>query len=110
MSPTASARRALSVGVWCVALTLSACVSTAGPFITDIRADAQGNLILEKCMVEHEQIGSYGSVQNGTCRTYLLEFSKVKPQASSPAASETRTEAAPPETSMESPEPTPAPE
>ena len=36
-------------------LMVAGCVSTAGPFVTNISSDGQGGLVVEKAMVEYNQ-------------------------------------------------------
>lgn len=57
---------------------ITGCVSTAGPFVTDIQADADGNLIMEKCLVELESSPDHTRIATGTCRSYLLKLSDVR--------------------------------
>ena len=59
-------------------LGLSGCVSQAGPFVRDIQADAHGNLIIEKCLVELESSPDHSKLKTGNCRSYLLKLSDLK--------------------------------
>ena len=100
---------AICAGIISVVLALSGCVSQAGPFVRDIQADANGNLIIEKCMVEHTDFLEFGQVETGKCRSFILPLSKVtaKTAAQQPAAEEVKppkdtpvipaTESAPPQ-------------
>ena len=70
-------------------LGLFGCVSTAGPFVTDIQADAEGNLIIEKCLLQLDSYPDHSTVSTGTCRSFLLKLSTLKrapaPVESAPA-------------------------
>ena len=90
--------RASRLGLLCslVGLVgLSGCVSQAGPFVRDIQADAHGNLIIEKCLVELESSPDHSTLKTGNCRSYLLKLSDLK---RAPAPVEPAPTAAPPET------------
>lgn len=75
-------------GLLCGALlTLSGCVSTAGPFVTEIQADRQGNLIIKKCLVDHEFNGKHFTIETGPCNSFLLPLAELKRSPdTSPAA------------------------
>ena len=62
----------------CALITLTGCITTAGPFVTNIEADADGNLVIEKCLVEHQSNGNHGSISTGACRSFLLKLSDLK--------------------------------
>ena len=72
----------------CALITLTGCITTAGPFVTNIEADADGNLIIEKCLVEHQSNGNHNSISTGACRSFLLKLSGLKrePQGVVPQA------------------------
>lgn len=48
--------------------SLSACTSTAGPFVTNVSSAGPGRLRVEKCEVEFSPYG-YAHVQTGECTT-----------------------------------------
>ena len=90
--------RASRLGLLCCLLglvSLSGCVSQAGPFVRDIQADAHGYLIIEKCLVELESSPEHSKVRTGNCRTYLLKLSDLK---RAPSPIDSAPTAAPPET------------
>ncbi len=49
----------------CSVAILAGCTSQAGPFVTNISSDGQGNLVVEKCMVELQR--QISTVQNTNC-------------------------------------------
>jgi hypothetical protein len=75
-----------------IALGASACVSTAGPFVTNIRLAAPGTLLVSKCEVQYSNWGN-GQIDTGTCFTETLYILPSGP----PGAP--RTEASPARTS-----------
>ena len=83
---------AICAGIISVALALSGCVSQAGPFVRDIKADENGNLIIEKCMLEHTDYAEVGSLKTGKCRSFILPLSEVtaKTATQQPAAEEVK--------------------
>jgi hypothetical protein len=84
----------------CALITLTGCITIAGPFVTNIEADADGNLIIEKCLVEHQSTGNHSSVSTGACRSFLLKLSDLKSERQG-VAPQAPPEA--PETSVQTP-------
>ena len=55
--------------VACAIPWISGCVSTAGPFVTNISSDGHGGLVVEKAMVEYNYWTSTVSTKNVTTST-----------------------------------------
>jgi type IV secretion system protein VirB7 len=55
-----------------LALSLSACASTAGPFVTSVSSDGDDGLIVEKCMVKMDPWMS--TVSNTECTTVPIKM------------------------------------
>ena len=53
----------------------SGCVSTTGPFISELQRDARGNLIITECHLEVTTFGEWGHrSQLKNCTQYMLLF------------------------------------
>jgi len=58
-------------------IILAGCTSQAGPFVTNLSSDGQGNLVVEKCMVELQR--QISTVQNTNCSNTTISLG-VKPR------------------------------
>lgn len=63
------AKKLLSIGA---IIILAGCTSQAGPFVTNISSDGQGNLVVEKCMVELQR--QISTVQNSGCSNTTISL------------------------------------
>jgi len=63
-------RRFTVIPATAIALLLAGCVSTAGPFVTNISSDGHGGLVVEKCMVSFNEFTS--TVSNGDCTSTTI--------------------------------------
>jgi len=52
------------------------CVSTAGPFVTNISSDGRGGLVVEKCMVTYNDFNS--TLENGDCTSTTIVLSELQ--------------------------------
>ena len=52
-----------------VSVAIAGCTTTAGPFVTNISSDGQGNLVIEKAMVEYSQWSDGITTKNHTTTT-----------------------------------------
>lgn len=61
-------------------LLLTGCVSTAGPFVTNISVAGPGVLRVERCDVEFSPWG-YNHIENGECSEELVQVGVPAPVA-----------------------------
>ena len=56
-------------------ILLGGCSTYAGPFVTDIRPNGDGSLLVEKCMVKHTP-GWFGvgAVSNARCSSRTVDL------------------------------------
>ena len=52
------------------------CVSTAGPFVTNISSDGRGGLVVEKCMVTYNDFNS--TLENTDCTSTTIVLSEAQ--------------------------------
>jgi len=57
------------------ALALTACTSTAGPFITNISSAGPGRIRVEKCTVEFSSLGYY-RIETGECSNEVVAIER----------------------------------
>jgi hypothetical protein len=53
---------------------MSGCASTAGPFITNLSSDGNGNLEVERCMVRLDRMINTGD--NAECRSSTIRVNQ----------------------------------
>ena len=75
-----SIRLALAALV-CAVLMVTGCVSTAGPFVTNISSDGRGGLVIEKAMVEYSQWSDGVTTKNHTTTTIYIGTVGAQPSA-----------------------------
>ena len=97
----------MKVPIALIALFLGGCISsTTGPFVTDLRGDDQGRLVVEKCHLNYSDI--LKQLQKKHCGWFLLDLKQASPTTTpdpvAPAQEEPKPEA-PPETTPEPPPP-----
>lgn len=54
-----------------LALTVSGCISTAGPYVTNLTPGPRGTINVEKCTVKYSSLFG-GSVEKGDCATTVI--------------------------------------
>lgn len=55
------------------AILVAGCTSTAGPFVTNISSDGDGNLVVEKCMISLQR--QINTVDNESCNSHKIKIS-----------------------------------
>lgn len=59
-----------------LALSMSSCASTAGPYVTSISSDGDGGLIVEKCMVKYDRFSA--AVSSSDCHSSNMRMGSGK--------------------------------